>query len=145
MYTPALNMNNPIFSGWEAFYNSPALTLSRQRKSIYLHFRTATIFPPSTLKCTPLSAALRSSSVSFFWRELELVHSGSMTGSAYRGPNICGHKVRCFLDLVATKPVSGGLRTTKAQTSLRIRTDWSAPLLFSYWKISYLNLLQVKF
>ena len=27
-----------------------------------------------------------------------------------------------------------GLWTTKAQTSLRIRADWSAPLLFDFWK-----------
>ena len=29
--------------------------------------------------------------------------------------------VRLYLDIVARKPVCGGLRTTKAQTSLRIR------------------------
>ena len=40
---------------------------------------------------------------------------------------------------------NGGLRTTKAQTSLRIRAVLSAPLLFSYWKVSYQNLLQAKF
>ena len=33
---------------------------------------------------------------------------------------------------------------TKAQTNLRIRTDWSAALLFPLWKVSYLNLLQEK-
>ena len=38
----------------------------------------------------------------------------------------------------------GGLRTTQAQTSLRIRAVWSAPLLFVFWKVSYVNLLQVK-
>ena len=38
-----------------------------------------------------------------------------------------------------------GLRTTKAQTSLRIRTVWSSSLLFSYWKVSYQNLPQAKF
>ena len=43
------------------------------------------------------------------------------------------------------KPVFGGLRTTKAQTSLRIRTVWSVPLLFAYWKVSFLDLLQAKF
>ena len=31
------------------------------------------------------------------------------------------------MGLVATKPVSGGLRTTQAQTSLRICAVWSAP------------------
>ena len=49
------------------------------------------------------------------------------------------------LGLVPTKPVFGGLRTTKAQTSLRIGADWSAPLLFAYWKVSYQNMLQAKF
>ena len=36
------------------------------------------------------------------------------------------------------------LGTTKAQTSLRgfIRAVWSAPLLFTYWKLSYLDMLQ---
>ena len=48
------------------------------------------------------------------------------------------------MGLVATKSVFGGLRTTKVQTSLRIRADCSAPLLFAYWKVSYLNLLQTK-
>ena len=38
-----------------------------------------------------------------------------------------------------------GLRTTKEQTSLPIGTDWSAPLLFAFWKVSYLYLLQVNF
>ena len=35
------------------------------------------------------------------------------------------------------KPVFGGLLTTKAQTSLRICADWSAPLLFAFWKVTY--------
>ena len=38
-----------------------------------------------------------------------------------------------------------GLWTTKAQTSLRICTVWSASLLFTDWKVSYQNLLQAKF
>ena len=46
---------------------------------------------------------------------------------------------------VQWKPVFGGLRTTKAQTSLRILAEWSAPLLFTYWKESYLNLPPAKF
>ena len=49
------------------------------------------------------------------------------------------------MGLEARKPVFSGLRTTKAQTSLRIRAVWSAPLLFAYWKESYLNLLQAEF
>ena len=49
------------------------------------------------------------------------------------------------LGRVARKPVSGGLQTTQAQTSLRIRAVWSAPLLFVFWKVSYLDLLQAKF
>ena len=52
---------------------------------------------------------------------------------------------RYEIDLVVTNPVFGGLQTTKAQTSLRIRADWSVHLLFAYWKVSYLNLLQTKF
>ena len=43
------------------------------------------------------------------------------------------------------KHVFGDLRTTKAQTSLRICADCSAPLLFAYWKVSYPNLLRAKF
>ena len=38
-----------------------------------------------------------------------------------------------------------GLQTTKAQTSLHIRADWSAPLLFFYWNVSYLNFPYAKF
>ena len=48
--------------------------------------------------------------------------------------------------LNARKHVFGGLRTTKVQTSLSIRAVWSAaPLLFAYWNVSYLDLLQVNF
>ena len=43
------------------------------------------------------------------------------------------------------KPVFGGLPTTNAQTSLRIRAVRSVPLLFIYWKVSYLDLLRAKF
>ena len=42
------------------------------------------------------------------------------------------------MGLEARKPVFGSLRTTQAQTSLRVRADWSAPLLFAFWKVSYL-------
>ena len=45
---------------------------------------------------------------------------------------------------VARKPVFEDLRTTQAQTSLRICSVWSAPFLFTIWKVSYVNLLQVK-
>ena len=48
------------------------------------------------------------------------------------------------MGLDARKPVFRGLRATKAQTSLRICADWSAPLLFAFWKVPYLNLLQAK-
>ena len=41
-------------------------------------------------------------------------------------------------------PVFGDLRTTKAHTSLRIRAVWCAPLLFTYWKVLYLDLQQGK-
>ena len=50
-----------------------------------------------------------------------------------------------YMGLDARKPVFGGLRTTKVQTRLRIRAVWSAPLLFTYWKESYLDLLRTKF
>ena len=50
-----------------------------------------------------------------------------------------------YMGLNAKKSVFGGLRTTKAQNSLRIHADWSAPSLFAFWKLSYLNLLQVEF
>ena len=43
------------------------------------------------------------------------------------------------------KPVFGGLRATKAQTSLYICAVCSAPLLFAYWKVSYTNLILAKF
>ena len=49
------------------------------------------------------------------------------------------------MGLVARKPVFGGLRTTKAQTSLCIRRVWLAPLLFTYWKVAYLDLLRTNF
>ena len=45
----------------------------------------------------------------------------------------------------ARKPVFEGLQTIQVQTSLRIRADWSASLLFAFWKASYVNLLQMKF
>ena len=43
------------------------------------------------------------------------------------------------LGLVARKLVFGGLQTTKARTSLRIRADQSAPLLFAFFKLSNLK------
>ena len=43
------------------------------------------------------------------------------------------------------KPVFGGLQTTKAQTSLRIRAVRSASLIFAFLKVLYLNLLRMKF
>ena len=48
------------------------------------------------------------------------------------------------MGLNTRKAVFGASRTTKAQTSLRIRADWSAPLLFAFWKVSYVD-LQAKF
>ena len=41
------------------------------------------------------------------------------------------HDRHAYMCLDARKSFFGGLRTTKAQTSLRIRADWSAPLLFA--------------
>ena len=49
------------------------------------------------------------------------------------------------MDLDARKLVLKGLQTTMAQTSLSIRADWSEPLLFTFWKVSYQNLPQAKF
>ena len=43
------------------------------------------------------------------------------------------------------KTCLGDLWTTQVQISLCIRTVWSVPVLFSVWKVSYVNLLQVKF
>ena len=43
--------------------------------------------------------------------------------------------------LDARKPVLGGMRATKAQTSLRIRAVLSAPWLFANWISPYLSLL----
>ena len=45
----------------------------------------------------------------------------------------------------ARKPVFGGLRTTKAHTNLPIHAVLPGPLLFAYWKVSYLDLLRTKF
>ena len=41
------------------------------------------------------------------------------------------------MGLDARKPVFWGLRTTKVQTSLRIRAVWSEPSLFAFWKVLY--------
>ena len=37
------------------------------------------------------------------------------------------------------------MRTTKAQTGLCICSVLLAPLLFAYWKVSYLDMVRVKF
>ena len=43
------------------------------------------------------------------------------------------------------KKLFGACEQQKRQpASLRIRTVWSAPLLFAYWKVPYLDLLQAK-
>ena len=49
------------------------------------------------------------------------------------------------MDLEARNPSSGFFRKTKVQTNLYIPADCSAPFLFAFWKVSYLNLLQAKF
>ena len=49
------------------------------------------------------------------------------------------------MGLVARKPVFGGFWTTQTQTSLRIRAVWSAPLLFAFRKVPYVDLLQMNF
>ena len=43
------------------------------------------------------------------------------------------------------KNLPSGFADNKAQTSLHIHADRSAPLLFTFWKVSYLNLQPVKF
>ena len=53
--------------------------------------------------------------------------------------------MQSYLGLAARKPVFGGLRITKAQTSLRICAVWPAPLLFTYCKVSYPGLIKAKF
>ena len=50
-----------------------------------------------------------------------------------------------YMGLDARNPVFGSLRTTQAQTSLRIHADWSALLLFTYRNVSYLDMLEAKF
>ena len=53
--------------------------------------------------------------------------------------------VEDHMGLEVRKPVFGGLRTTQAQTSLPISIVWSTPLLFTFWIVPYLSLLQAKF
>ena len=48
--------------------------------------------------------------------------------------------IHIHFSLDAWKPVFRSFRTTKVQTSLRIHADWSAPLLFIFRKVPYLNL-----
>ena len=44
------------------------------------------------------------------------------------------------------KPVFRGVANNKDAHDQSTHADWSwAPLLFTYWKVSYLNLLQAKF
>ena len=44
------------------------------------------------------------------------------------------------MGLDASKTVFGGLRITQAQTSLRIRAVWSAPLLFAFLDSTMIDL-----
>ena len=53
--------------------------------------------------------------------------------------------VLLHIGLDARKPVFGGVRTTKAQASLRIHAGLSAPLLFANQKVPYQDLLHAKF
>ena len=53
--------------------------------------------------------------------------------------------IKYYLGLNARKHVFEGLRTTQAQTSLRIRAVWSARLFFADWEVYYLDLLRAKF
>ena len=53
--------------------------------------------------------------------------------------------MKYYMCLGVRKPVFVVLRTTRVQTSLRIRTVWSAPFLFTDWKIWYVNLLWASF
>ena len=66
----------------------------------------------------------------------------TLVGGIYRAKS----SENILIDLDATKPVFVlGLRTTKAQTSLRIRADWSAHLLFAFWKVSKLATGELSF
>ena len=47
------------------------------------------------------------------------------------------------MDHDVRKPVFGGLQTTKAQTILRVRAVWSAPLLFANYKVSNIDLSKI--
>ena len=49
------------------------------------------------------------------------------------------------MGLDTRKPVFGGVRTTKAQASLRIHAGLSAPLLFANQKVPYQDLPHMKF
>ena len=81
-----------------------------------------------------------------YLREITMIHAYS-SFQFFRPKiyTIYGSSIGIIMGLVARKPVFGGLRITKAQTSLRVRAVWSAPLLFAYWKVSYLYLLQGNF
>ena len=46
---------------------------------------------------------------------------------------------RKYLGLNVRKPVFRDLQTTEAQTSMCICAVWPVPLLFVYWKVSYLE------
>ena len=60
-----------------------------------------------------------------------------LVGFSNNSSSILPVNVRHEMCLVIRKPVFGGLRTTKAQTSLHIRAVWSAPLLFAFLKARY--------
>ena len=52
---------------------------------------------------------------------------------------------KLYVGLDARKTAFGGLRTTKAQTSLRIHAAWSVPLLFAYGKCYILTCYERNF
>ena len=78
-----------------------------------------------------------------FWLRMNFLISKNKSGWHMSTPVTYTRMLYMVLD--ARKPVFGGLRTIQEQTSLCMRADWSAPLLFAFWKVSYLNLLQAKF
>ena len=108
-------------------------------------FKVNTIFQPA-LNCTGQQRLFRQAfGASAVWKKqsLQTVEAFCSVWSesalfAYvpqkRGQTYNTHvNIHVEMGLFARKPVFGGSRTTKVQISLRIRTDWSAPLSFAYW------------
>ena len=76
-----------------------------------------------------------------FFLECIWIYTTDVISRHFSGKNISRIKFKMWY-LDARNPVFRGLQTTKAQTSLHV---WSAPFLFAYWKVSYLDFVLVKF